>query len=236
VAAQPLRRARGRPVTGFGSLYYTDCLPDQGLQGGAGFQFQAATPGPASEAMHIVQRSALYEPPASWMRERRPVSAYPRSLAHTAEDGLLATAAGRYLGQEANGTREGNQFTHAIVTREPGDYGMVRPAQLWGADLWVGEPAASTTLPELPSDPQPGPLDIETVRDRVRATDDCAGVLVTLVSALQYLGDPARRRTVVLVSADPERAACWLAAATLLLPSRQALKVSFKRPVNTLVH
>ena len=53
-----------------GLLYYTDCLPGQGLTGRPGFGFQAATPGPATEAMHVVQRSALYEPPAAWMRER----------------------------------------------------------------------------------------------------------------------------------------------------------------------
>ena len=216
-------------MNGFGSLYYTDCVPGQGLQGGAGFQFQAATPGDASEAMHVVQRSALYEPPTAWMRDRRPVADYPRSLAHTAEEGFFATAAGRYLGQEANGTRQGNQFTHAIVTKDPAAYGSVRPAQLWGADWWAHEPAPDTTLAELaPIFSVPGPLDIETVRDRVGAATDADRLLEALVSALQHLADPDRRRTVVLVGEDPERSACWLAAATLLLPSPQALRISFK--------
>lgn len=215
-------------MTGFGSLYYTDCLPGQGLQGGAGFQFQAVTPGTAGEAMHLVARAALYEPPAAWMRDRRPAAAYPRSLAHVAEDSVLATAAGRYLGQEANGTREGNQFTHAVVTRDPADYGAVRPAQLWGADWWAAAPHARTALPEMPSNPAPGPLDIETVRDRVRAAADGEARLVALLSAVQDLAEPTRRRTVVLVSADPEQAACWLAAATLLLPRPEALRVTFK--------
>lgn len=215
-------------MTGFGSLYYTDCVPGQGLQGGAGFQFQAATPGAATEAMHVVQRSTLYEPPAAWMRDRRPVTDYPRSLAHTVEDGFFATAAGRYLGQEANGTRQGNQFTHAVVTQDPAAYGIVRPAQLWAAGWWAQSPADGTSLPELPPDPVPGPLDVETVRERVAKTPEAEGMLTTLVSALQYLSDPERRRTVVLVTEEPERAACWVAAATLLLPSPQALRVSFK--------
>jgi hypothetical protein len=215
-------------TAGFGSLYYTDCLPGQGLTGRAGFQFQAATPGPAGDATHVVQRAALYEPPAVWMRERRPVVDYPRSLAHTAEEGFLVTAAGRYLGQEANGTRQGNQFTHAVVTRLPADYGAVRPAQLWGAPWWADAPAAGTTLPALPPDPAPGPLDVETVRDRIDATEGGEELLTALVSAVAHLVDPDRRRTVVLVTTDPERAACWLAAATLLLPRPQALQVSFK--------
>ena len=215
-------------TTGFGALYYTDCRPGQGLQGGAGFQFQAASGAPATEAMALVQRTALYEPPAGWMRERRPVADYPRSLAHTCADGLLVTAAGRYLGQEANGTREGNQFTHAVVTRAPADYGQIRPAQLWAAPCWAADPAPGTELDRLPAHPLPGPLDTETVRDRIRATPGSEPLLTALLSAVQRLVDPARRRTVALVTTDPERAACWIAAATLLLPQPAALQAGFK--------
>ncbi len=213
---------------GFGSLYYTDCRPGHGLQGGAGFQFQAASPGIAPEAMPVVQRTALYEPPVSWMRERRPVADYPPSLAHTAAGGLFATAAGRYVGQEANGTREGNQFTHAVVTRDPADYGLVRPAQLWAAPWWAVEPAPGTELDMLAAHPAPGPLDTETVRDRVRDAAGGEERLTALLSAIHHLADPERRRTVVIVGADPEEAACWIAAATLLLPRPEALRVSFK--------
>ncbi|MGH3568148.1 MAG: hypothetical protein ACRDRH_19400 [Pseudonocardia sp.] len=215
-------------MSGFGSLYYTDCLPGQGLQGGAGFQFQAASPGVATEAMALVQRSALYEPPPAWMRDRRPVADYPPSLAHTAEGGVFATSTGRYLGQEANGTRQGNQFTHAVVTRRPADYGLVRPAQMWGAEWWAVEPAPGTELALLPANPTPGPLDTETVRDRVRAVPDGAARLVALLSAVHHLAHTDNRRGVVLVSADPEVAACWIAAVTLLLPRPDALRTSFK--------
>jgi len=213
---------------GFGSLYYTDCRPGQGLQGWAGFQFQAASPGIAPEAMPLVQRTALYEPPVRWMRERRPVADYPPSLAHTAEGGVFATAAGCYLGQEANGTREGNQFTHAVVTRDPADYGLVRPAQLWAAPWWAVEPAPGIELDELAAHPEPGPLTVETVRDRVRDAEGGEERLTALLSAIHHLADPEHRRTVVLVGADPEEAACWIAAATLLLPRPEALRVSFK--------
>ncbi len=213
---------------GFGSLYYTDCRPGQGLQGGAGFQFQAASPGLAPEAMPVVQRTGLYEPPVRWMRERRPVTDYPPSLAHAAEGELFVTAAGRYLGQEANGTREGNQFTHAVVTRDPASYGLVRPAQLWAAPWWASEPAPGTELDELAEHPAPGLLDVETVRDRVREAEGGQERLTALLSAIHRLADPEHRRTVVLVCADPEQAACWIAAATLLVPRPQALRVSFK--------
>jgi GTPase-associated protein 1, N-terminal domain type 2/GTPase-associated protein 1, middle domain len=215
-------------MSGFGSLYYTDCLPGQGLNGSAGFQFQAATPGLATEAMPLVQRSALYEPPASWMRERRAVDDYPRSLVHISSGGICATAAGRYLGQEANGSRQGNQFTHAVVTRDADDYCLLRPAQLWGAMWWAGQPAPGTELAELPPGPAPGPLDIETVSERLRGTDGGETQLTALLSAVERLAHPDLRQPIVLVSADPEKAACWIAAATLLLPLPLALRVGFK--------
>jgi hypothetical protein len=215
-------------MTGFGSLYYTDCRPGQGLQEVAGFQFQAATPGLALSAMALVQRTALYEPPSSWMRDRRPVADYPASLAHTADDDFYVTAAGCYLGQEANGQREGNQFTHAVVTRDVTDYALLRPAQLWGADWWATGPAATKELDPLPEEPEPGPLAPETVRDRVNAVPDGPERLTALLSAIQHRSDPERRRTIVLVTADPGEAACWIAAATLLLPAPQAFRTGFK--------
>lgn len=213
-------------MRGFGSLYYTDCRPGQGILGVAGFQFQAATPGTAPGAMALVQRAVLYEPPAGWMRDRRAVEDYPRSLAHTAADDLFVTAAGRYLGKEANGPREGNQFTHAVVTGDAGAYGLVRPAQLWDADWWARGPAPGTELAAMPDGPQPGPLDPETVRDRVGAGGQ--DLLTALLSAIEHRADPRRRRMVVLVATDPGEAACWIAAATLLLPGPQALRTSFK--------
>ncbi|GIG59203.1 hypothetical protein Lfu02_35750 [Longispora fulva] len=206
------------------SLLYTDCRPGQGLRGTAGLQFQAASAGADPEAMALVQRALLYEPPASWMRERRPVADYPPSLAH-AWDGWLATAAGVYLGREANGTREGNQLTHAVVTRDPDGYGPLRPAQLFGAPFWRTTPVDGTVGPTV--DPVPGPLDAETVRDFVVATPDGVRRLATLLTALRALGRPDARR-VLFVAADPGAVLTWLAAGTLLLPQRAALAVGFK--------
>ncbi|MDD7968257.1 GAP1-N2 domain-containing protein [Actinomycetospora lemnae] len=210
----------------FRTLYYTDCRPGQGLGGGAGFQFQARSPGVGEAEQRLVARTALYEVPTSWMRERRPVEAYPRSLAHL-RDGVFVTAAGRYLGQEANGYRDGNQFTHALVTEDESSYGLARPAQLWGAPWWVGAPAPTTASPPVPAAPETGPWDTETVRERVAASPDGRARLLALVTALGAPRDPERRR-VLLVTDRGEEAACWLAAATLLLDRARALAVSFK--------
>ncbi|MGH3936052.1 MAG: hypothetical protein ACRDS1_13940, partial [Pseudonocardiaceae bacterium] len=88
--------------------------------------------------------------------------------------------------------------------------------------------AEGTELGVLAAHPAPGPLDVETVRDRVRDAAGGQARLIALLSAIHHLTHPAHRRTVVLVCADPEQAACWIAAATLLLPQPAALRVSFK--------
>lgn len=138
---------------GFESLFYTDCRPGQGLRGGAGFQFQAVSPGTSTEMMSLVQRSVLYEVPVGWMRTNRPVADYPPSLAHVC-DGVYATARGVYLGAEADGVRGGNQFTHAVSTVDPSSYGAVRPAQLWNGPWWSERPASGTACEPVPADPE----------------------------------------------------------------------------------
>lgn len=222
----------GREPAAFASLYYTDCLPGQGLGGGAGFGFQARSEGAGEDEQRLVQRGALYEVPVRWMRDRRPVADFPPSLAHL-HDGAgtertYVTAGGRYLGREANGYRDGNQFTHAVVTREAGSYGLVRPAQLWGASWWASAPAPTTSCAPVPPHPDPGPWDTETVRERIAAVPDGRERLLALVTALGGLQAGADRRRVLLVTDRGDDAACWLAAATLLLDRERALAISFK--------
>ncbi|WP_236791460.1 GTPase-associated protein 1-related protein [Amycolatopsis sp. GM8] len=210
----------------FASLYYTDCLPGQGLRGVAGFQFQAVSPGVEHRVMSLVQESVLYEPPPEWMRRRRPVRDYPPSLSHVF-DGAYVTAQGVYLGTEANGSREGNQFTHAISTTEPSAYGQLRPAQLWAASWWARRPAATTTCEPIDGEPDPGPLRTEVVHAWLAGRPDAEEMLTAIVSALHGLeGDRPRR--LAFVADDPETVLRWLTAGTLLLPQHSALEVSFR--------
>ncbi|MEV5542087.1 GTPase-associated protein 1-related protein [Saccharopolyspora shandongensis] len=210
----------------FQSLYYTDCRPGQGLRGGAGFQFQAVSPGTTDEMMTAVQRSALYEAPVGWMREKREVSQYPPSLVHV-HDGVYATARGIYLGAETGGVREGNQFTHALATTDPHLYGPIRPAQLWAAPWWVEEPAESTECAAVSAEPEAGPLGVEALRDWVLSRQDGESWLLAVHSAMDRLhGEDASR--VVFVSEDAETAVRWIAAGTLLLPQERALRVGFR--------
>jgi hypothetical protein len=209
----------------FETLIYTDCRPGQGLLGSGGLQFQARSDGADATAMAAVQRALLYEPPASWMRERRPVADYPPSFAHIS-DGCWATARGVYLGREANGTREGNQLTHSVITTDPDAYGLLRPAQLFGAQFWRSEPAEGTTCPPV-EDVEPGPFDALSVQEFVAAQADGGRLLSVLVTTLQQVREPQARR-LLFVAEQVEPVLRWLTAATLLIPHRQALDTGFK--------
>jgi hypothetical protein len=210
----------------FETLIYTDCLPGQGLRGSAGLQFQARSAGADAEAMALVQRALLYEPPHLWMSERRPVADYPPSFGH-AWDGYLATARGVYLGREANGAREGNQLTHAVVTRDPASYGLTRPAQLAGAPFWTTLPAGSTTCPPLADGWTPGPFDAAAAQRFVREHPRGPDLLATLVSTLERVLEPQGRR-LLFIAEQTEPVLRWLTAATLLLPQSRALRIGFK--------
>lgn len=212
---------------GFDSLYYTDCVPGQGLRGGAGFQFQAVSPGVVHDTMSLVQRSLLYEAPVAWMREQRDAASYPPSLSHVFADGVYATARGRYLGAEANGVREGNQFTHAISTADPEVYGLTRPAQLWDASWWAEKPASTTECDRLPADPEAGPWGIDSLREWVLGRPAGEEWLLALHSALDVIHEPDSRR-VLFVGEDAAEVLGWIAAGTLLLAQSRALRVGFR--------
>jgi hypothetical protein len=210
----------------FDTLIYTDCRLGEGLRGEVGLQFQSRSAGADGAAMAFVQRHLLYEPPAKWMGERRPVEAYPPSFAHAGGE-QYATSAGVYLGKEVNGGREGNSLTHTIVTRDPDAYNLVRPAQLFGAPFWTTRPAPTTACPPIPADWEPGPFGIDEAKAFITGQPDGRDRLIALLSTLERLPDPDRRR-ILFIADDAVLVLRWIAAATLLLPHEQALAVGFK--------
>ncbi|MDP9793129.1 hypothetical protein J2S43_001641 [Catenuloplanes nepalensis] len=211
----------------FETLVYTDCRPGEGLRGSAGLQFQARSSDAVAAAETLVKDHLLYEPPARWMADRRPVEQYPRSFGHLSASGYLATAAGRYLGREANGVREGNQLTHAIVTTDPESYRGLRPAQLFGAGFWSSAPAATTRSDPVSVGPAAGIRTPADAKAFVLDQPNGPGMLLALVAALEKAGRPGAGR-VLLVGDDVERIVAWLVAGTLLLPQSRALELGFK--------
>jgi len=202
---------------GFGRLLYTDC-------GATGFQVQARSPNVNSVLSELALEQLLYEVQGSWLTERRPVDEFPLGFAHAGDAGY-GTAQGRYLGKTVTGGRAGNHLTDCLLTSEPDLYGTLRPAQLWRSELWRPTPWPTRECPPLPADDLAGgPLTVTAVADWARALPERALALSRLLTVLEDAGG----RRVVIISDDPDEAMAWIAAATLLLPAREALRVSFK--------
>ena len=207
----------------FDRLLYTDCLPGTGRGGGGGFQVQAQSSGVDPAQSELAVGMLLYEVQNAWIVQRREVEDFPLGFAHASGAGY-GTAQGRYLGKEATGGRPGNHLADCLLTRNPDLYGTIRPAQLWRSPLWRAEPWETRDCPQFKETPEPGPLTLDAVTDWVRERPERAPVLTRLLSVLE---DPAGPR-VVIVTDDADEAMTWIAAATLLLPERRALDISFK--------
>lgn len=208
----------------FDRLLYTDCKPGTGRGAGGGFQVQAQSSGVDAAQSQLSVSWLLYDVQLPWLTERRPADDFPLGFAHADGEGY-GTAQSRYLGKVATGGRDGNYLADCLLTRDPDRYGSLRPAQLWRSGLWRAEPWPGRDCPQMDSDElQPGPLTVDAVADWARAVPGRGVTLARLVSVLE---DPGGQR-VVIVADDPDEAMTWIAAATLLLPSRAALGISFK--------
>jgi hypothetical protein len=207
----------------FDRLLYTDCRAGTGRGAGGGFQVQAQSADVDAAQAKMAIGWLLYDAPNAWIMERRPVEEFPLGLAHASVAGY-GTAQSRYVGTEATGARQGNHLADCLLTRELELYGPTRPAQLWRSPLWRAEAWATTDCPQFGETPPLGPLTVDAVAYWLRERPARAPVLARVVSVLE---DPSGQR-VVITAAAPDEALRWIAAATLLLPIRAALDVSFK--------
>jgi GTPase-associated protein 1, N-terminal domain type 2/GTPase-associated protein 1, middle domain len=210
--------------TGFGRLLYTDCAPGTGRGGGGGFQVQAQSPQVDGNRAALATSWLLYDVQNAWIAAQRPANEFPRGFAHVAAVGY-GTGQSRYVGKEVMGGRQGNHLADCLVTGDAELYGAIRPAQLYGASFWRADPWPATDCPDFDGDLEAGPLlTLDALVAWARSHRERGRVLARLLSVLE---DPEGPRAVI-VSADPDEAMRWIAAATLLLPQRRALKVTFK--------
>jgi hypothetical protein len=207
----------------FDRLLYTDCRPGEGLGGGGGYQIQAQSSGCSPALARLAVGWLLYSPQARWVNSGRPVAESPDGLAHCAAAGY-GTGQSRYLGQEANGNRQGNYVADCLLTEDIGPYGMIRPAQLWQAPFWRAEAWPTTTAPAFDQGIDIGPLDHDAIAEWLRAEPQRVTGLQRLLTVLEDATGPR----VIIRAEDPEAALYWIAASTILLPLPQGLEVSFR--------
>jgi hypothetical protein len=204
--------------------YYTSC--EVGLSDFAGFQFNAATPGLTPQVLSEVEALTSYEPPRSlgYRADPAEIAACPVNLVYHCEPTtVLANVV--YVGLDSS-RRLGNYFAHALISDSgPAGFAGTLPIELWGSPVWTSDPIQDGELPVIP-----GPAAASGVtRARVEAfladrrRSDQLAVLVTAAEeAVLHQGRP-----IVVVEADTDQTAHWIAAVSYLLPAPVARRMGF---------
>lgn len=208
----------------FRALLYTDCRADESLRGGTGYQFQAATSDARASDEAIMLRDLMYRPSPDLMARQAPIDQYPPSFAYCRTDDGYALGTGIYLGQVSGDGRQGNQITHALFSDDVDDLAGSRPAQFFGADLWVRSKQPSKQLdtvepPLLYSDA----FDVPVLHQLVCAAPDSKAFLSRVLSSFERAAIATAWVKTIVSCSDPQTALQWIAIATMLLPAEQAL-------------
>ena len=210
----------GMTADTFDRLLYTDCRA--GHRAAARAAVSRSRPSPTGwtpPRRSMAVGWLLYEAQNAWIVQRRPVEDFPLGLRARPRRGY-GTAPEPVRRQGVDRRPQGNHLADCLLTRDADRYGPTRPAQLWRSDLWRGRALATApTARRSSGELCPGPLTVDAVADwAAQAARAAAGAEPT---AHRARGAGGRR--VMIVSDGPDEAMTWIAAATLLMPMRQAL-------------
>ena len=112
----------------FDVAIYTDTRANEAIDGIDGFNFQAISEGITAQDRQVIRSNMLHRVVVGWNVEHDPLD-HPASFAYYGHSGRYYLSRGISTGVTNNG-RPGNLLTEAIVTSDPDDFGMMRPAQL----------------------------------------------------------------------------------------------------------
>lgn len=205
-------------------LYFTSCRQRRSLSGQSGFQVRAATPGFDPARLRAATAYAGYKLPETSPLNEDAVARAPVRLA------LLDTPdLGRvlihsvYIGQEGQGTRGGNFFTH-LITDLPSDLNLGRVAGLWGNRFWRVADGDDIELalpePALPAESRP-----TTFAPREFVADPRRREMLQFV--LDALLMPAHAGKRIYLAAPPHEVAECVYLVALALPSALTAKLTF---------
>jgi hypothetical protein len=211
--------------------FHTSCR--SGLSGHAGFQFNAVSAGLGSEQLtRIAADHSGYRPPPDAPPEPGPaeIAGLPVDLRYLPVEGVGPVISRTvYVGREFRGGggepdsgRFGNYFSHVVVGDGDDAFGGLLPIELWGAPHWSTTESARTELPAL-EEIEPGPVDLDRVLGQLLPRGAAALAAVSDAALAAVLGGPR----VVVVEAEPDLAAAWIAWASFALPSDRAAELTF---------
>ena len=152
----------------FDVALYTDTRASEAIDGIDGFNFQAISEGMNAQDRQVIRDTLLHRVVVGWNADHDPLD-HPPSFAYCGHAGRYYLSRGISTGVTNNG-RPGNLLTQAIATSDPDDFGMMRPAQLFGALNWRLEKAPGQRIDRWPSPLAITPeYEAEALRDMIRA-------------------------------------------------------------------
>lgn len=210
----------------FDVAIYTDTRANEAIDGIDGFNFQAISEGITAQDRQVIRSNMLHRVVVGWNVEHDPLD-HPASFAYYGHSGRYYLSRGISTGVTNNG-RPGNLLTEAIVTSDPDDFGMMRPAQLLGATSWRLKKAPSQTLNQWssPLEVDPG-FEAEALQAMIKANAWAASIFPKFLTMVEEVTDPAHKR-LIIITADAALAMKWVALATLFIETSRSLSLSIR--------
>lgn len=210
----------------FDVALYTDARANEAIDGIDGFNFQAISEGITAQDRQVIRDTMLHRVVVGWNADHDPL-AHPPSFAYCEHAGRYYLSRGISTGVTNNG-RPGNLLTQAIATSDSDDFGMMRPAQLFGALNWCLEKAPGQMIDRWPSPLAIAPAyQAEALRDMVRADAWAVEHFAQFLTMVEEVTADNPKR-LVLITADEAVATRWIALGTLFVETTRALSLSIR--------
>lgn len=210
----------------FDVMVYTDCLPDDSVHGGTGFQFQAESDGVTSPDELFVQASMLHTVAVPLVQIGLPLEEHPQTCKYAEHQGRFYLSRGRYEGDVGDG-RKGNQLTVCLVSSASAEILPRRPAQLYSSPSWSLQVSPTTTMTPWRTPLEIAPeFEVGALHDMVREDVWATSVLPIFLTMVEQAVAESRR-SLIIVHEDLSVAMRWIALATLFLDPETAMKTSF---------
>lgn len=210
----------------FDVALYTDTRANEAIDGIDGFNFQAISEGMNAQDRQVIRDTMLHRVVVGWNADHDPLE-HPPSFAYCGHAGRYYLSRGISTGVTNNG-RPGNLLTQAIATSDPDDFGMMRPAQLFGALNWCLEKAPGQMIDRWPSPLAIAPdYQADALRDMVRADVWAAEHFAQFLTMVEEVTADNPKR-LVLITADEAVATRWIALGTLFVETTRALSLSIR--------
>lgn len=213
----------------FDITVYTDAREDEALDGVAGFNFIAASPGSTATDQKFIAQHMLHVVKSSWHVDHTDQLAHPPTCLYRRSDDRYFLSRGKSTGLTITAPRPGNQITQTIATADPDDFVPYRPAQLYAASQW--QLSRDTGGKQITAWPTPLEIDAEYEPEELKAalvTGSPFGAsflprFLTMVE--QAVADPGKK--LIIVHTDLDVVMRYIALASLFLDSGRALAMSF---------